>query len=270
MLKARVITALLLLGGLLFAIFWLPKLLWIVLTIALSGVAAWEWAGLLGQSPRGRLIFAIVVATATASVLAIDAVMATPGALTLLGVSLLFWCCVVPFWLFAKWRIAAAMGFAVGVVVIVPTALAIVIMREISPTFLLAAMALVWVADIAAFFFGRAFGRHKLAPTISPGKSWEGVAGGMLAVLLYGFVLLQSSGQAFRPGLAVVLVLLVALSIIGDLFESLAKRQMGLKDSGNLLPGHGGVLDRIDSLTATLPAVALFSVTPFFRAKIGL
>jgi phosphatidate cytidylyltransferase len=270
MLKARVITALLLLGGLLLSIFLLPTSLWILLALALAALAAWEWAGLLGRSRRDRLIFAAVVSAFTASVLAADSLYATPGALTLFFASLIFWCCIVPFWLMGKWRIASSLGYGVGMMLIVPTVLAMVMMREISPRFLLAAMAIVWVADIAAYFFGRAFGRHKLAPAISPGKSWEGVAGGMAAVLVYGFIIMRINAQPYGAGLALVLLLLVTLSILGDLFESLAKRQIGLKDSGTLLPGHGGILDRIDSLTATLPAVALFSVTPLLRAKLGL
>jgi phosphatidate cytidylyltransferase len=270
MLKARVITALLLLGGLLFAVFLLPASLWIVLTLALAALAAWEWAGLLGRAPRDRSIFAVVVVAVTASVIAADAYFATPGALTLFGASLLFWCCIVPFWLLGKWRIASSLGYGVGIMIIVPTILALVMMRDISPRFLLAAMAIVWVADIAAYFVGRAFGRHKLAPAISPGKSWEGVAGGMAGVLVYGFIVMRINEQPFGAGFVLVLLLLVTLSILGDLLESLAKRQVGLKDSGTLLPGHGGILDRIDSLTATLPAVALFSVTPLLRAKLGL
>jgi phosphatidate cytidylyltransferase len=127
---------------------------------------------------------------------------------------------------------------------------------------LLAAMALVWIADIAAYFCGRAFGRNKLAPSISPGKTREGAFGALLAVLVYGFVLALKQwpdASAERlAGVAVVLLLLTVLSIVGDLFESLLKRQAGIKDSSNLLPGHGGVLDRIDSLTSTLPLVALY------------
>jgi phosphatidate cytidylyltransferase len=119
------------------------------------------------------------------------------------------------------------------------------------------------VADIAAYFCGRAFGRHKLAPSVSPGKTWEGALGALVGVLGYGFVAAWSAGRlvAAPPldlalfGLA--LAVFTAVSIIGDLFESLAKRQAGVKDSGNLLPGHGGVLDRIDSLTSTLPLAGL-------------
>jgi phosphatidate cytidylyltransferase len=129
---------------------------------------------------------------------------------------------------------------------------------------LIAIMATVWLADIAAYFSGRAFGRHKLAPSISPGKTWEGALGGGLAVVVYGFVLAPKLPVALAGNLAllfVVLVLLTVISVIGDLFESLLKRQAGLKDSSSILPGHGGVLDRIDSLTSTLPLVALVWLT---------
>ena len=124
-------------------------------------------------------------------------------------------------------------------------------------------MAVVWVADIAAYFTGRAFGRRKLAPSISPGKTWEGAAGAAVAVLAFGFGVLAMRGAELQGGVAVIAVVLLAwtaVSIVGDLFESLLKRQAGLKDSGNILPGHGGILDRIDSLTSTLPMVALGAV----------
>ena len=119
------------------------------------------------------------------------------------------------------------------------------------------------MADIAAYFSGRAFGRHKLAPSISPGKTWEGAIGGGLAVLIFGFGVLTWQGASQPGGALVVGAVLVgwtAISIIGDLYESLLKRQAGIKDSGNILPGHGGILDRIDSLTSTLPMVALGTV----------
>ena len=126
----------------------------------------------------------------------------------------------------------------------------------------LAAMALVWMADVAAYFAGRRFGRHKLAPSISPGKTWEGVGGAVLGVVIYGLVVLIASPlkhhvPANMALMVLLLLVLTALSIAGDLFESLLKRQAEIKDSSQLLPGHGGVLDRIDSLTSTLPIVAL-------------
>ncbi len=136
--------------------------------------------------------------------------------------------------------------------------------------FMVSAMAIVWVADIGAYFAGRAFGRHKLAPAISPGKTWEGVAGGTLAVLLL------AGGAALTPALAgsfpaqllqafgwplwvVMICAMVAASVIGDLFESMMKRRAGMKDSSALLPGHGGVLDRIDALIPTMPLAFLLS-----------
>lgn len=139
-----------------------------------------------------------------------------------------------------------------------------------SVTFLVSAMAVIWVADIGAYFAGRAFGRRKLAPSISPGKSWEGVVGGLLAVLVFGAVaaqlpLLSDSFPAqlqARFGWAVWVVLMaamVAASVVGDLFESLIKRRAGSKDSSHLLPGHGGVLDRIDALVPTMPLALLLS-----------
>jgi phosphatidate cytidylyltransferase len=137
-----------------------------------------------------------------------------------------------------------------------------------SPGLLLALMAIVWVADTAAYFAGRRFGKRKLAPSISPGKTWEGVYGALIAVALYALALLPFAARAGYSGAllpaaatawVVLVLLLAAVSIVGDLFESQLKRQRGVKDSGKLLPGHGGILDRIDALVAALPPAALIA-----------
>jgi phosphatidate cytidylyltransferase len=142
---------------------------------------------------------------------------------------------------------------AAGFVVILPAALA---MTAIEPPRLLAVLVLVWVADSAAYFVGRAWGRRRLAPAVSPAKTWEGAAGGVCAALVYAIICRRFFDDAgWAPYLAAAAVLAV-LSIVGDLFESAAKRRAGVKDSGALLPGHGGILDRIDSATAVLPVAA--------------
>jgi phosphatidate cytidylyltransferase len=145
---------------------------------------------------------------------------------------------------------------------------AVVALQTRSPGVLLAMMAIVWIADTAAYFTGRRFGRRKLAPSISPGKTWEGVYGALAAVAIYALLLvpLAAAAGSTRPLDAVataiwvaLALLLTGLSIIGDLFESQLKRQRGVKDSGGILPGHGGVLDRIDALTAAMPPAALIA-----------
>jgi phosphatidate cytidylyltransferase len=174
-------------------------------------------------------------------------------------VSALFWAIAVPLWLWRGVREAhrAALA-AAGFLVIVPAALAL---ATLEPAEILAVLVLVWIADTAAYFVGRSFGRRKLAPSISPGKTWEGAAGGVGGALIYAVVLGAFWGGAWWAYLAIAAVLAV-LSIIGDLFESAAKRQAGVKDSGTLLPGHGGIMDRIDSATATLPVCALLLSLP--------
>jgi phosphatidate cytidylyltransferase len=156
----------------------------------------------------------------------------------------------------------------VGWVVLVATWVAVVALQTSSPGLLLAMMAIVWIADTAAYFTGRRFGRRKLAPSISPGKTWEGVYGALAAVAIYALLLvpLAAAAGSTRPLDAVataiwvaLALLLTGLSIIGDLFESQLKRQRGVKDSGGILPGHGGVLDRIDALTAAMPPAALIA-----------
>jgi len=146
---------------------------------------------------------------------------------------------------------------------------AIVELQARSPWLVLAAMAIVWIADTAAYFSGRAFGRRKLAPQVSPGKTWEGVYGGLAAVGLYALALVPLAAEGGFKGVVAPLSVIVwialalalaALSVVGDLCESLLKRQAGVKDSGRLLPGHGGVLDRIDALLAAMPAAALLAI----------
>jgi phosphatidate cytidylyltransferase len=138
------------------------------------------------------------------------------------------------------------------VVVLLPTWVALLYLHARGPAVLLGVMAVVWTADTAAYFAGRQFGRHKLAPAISPGKTWEGVAGALAALAIYAAVLSQQTTMPLLPLFLMVAGLLYS-SVLGDLYESWIKRVAGMKDSGTLLPGHGGVLDRIDALTSTLP-----------------
>jgi phosphatidate cytidylyltransferase len=255
MLKARVITALFLVAGFLAVLFLLPGPGATAVFALVAVLGAWEWAGLMQAGRLGRGIFAAVVAFSC-----LLAWLRPEIAFPLLwALAALFWLAVMPFWLARGWRPGLA-GYAVGWLLLVPTWAALAGLHARGPLLLLAVMALVWVADIAAYFTGRACGRHKLAPAISPGKTWEGVAGAVVGVLVYGIavagVLPALRGLAVLP-LAAFLLLLTAFSIIGDLFESMIKRQAGVKDSSQLLPGHGGILDRIDSQTSTLPLVAL-------------
>ncbi len=267
MLKTRVITALVLVGVLLPSLFWLPQSAWALLTAAVIGVAAWEWGALLGW-PQGarRLLGAatalICVGLAQVAPAALGIGTFTPAApwvVALYTLSVIFWIFLIPLWLNRQWRLSSLAGLLVGAVVLLPTWLALVQLRAVHPGVLLAVMALVWMADIAAYFAGRKFGRNKLAPSISPGKTQEGALGAFVGVMLYGLVIghFLLAGKVPLTAWMLALVLATAVSIIGDLFESLLKRKAGIKDSSNILPGHGGVLDRIDSLTSTLPLAAL-------------
>jgi phosphatidate cytidylyltransferase len=179
--------------------------------------------------------------------------------------AVVFWLILVPSWMWFRWLLPkSTVGVLVGALLIFPTWLALIQLRQAGPFVLLAILAMIWLADVAAYFSGKAFGKHKLAPSISPGKTWEGAIGGGVAVLIFGILFLPELPNPI-PGkvainyvsLSLALLALTAISIAGDLFESMLKRQAGLKDSSNVLPGHGGVLDRIDSQTSTLPLVAL-------------
>lgn len=259
----------LLLAGFLAMLFLLPFSGWLLFSSLVAGIGAWEWGGLMKLGPAGRRAYALV-AMSLCGVLGLAIFDGGTGTIrqgTLLSsiflAAALFWLLVVPAWLNAKWPTAARLpGMLAGGMVLIPACLALMQLRAFAPLFLLAAMASVWVADISAYACGRACGRHKLAPTISPGKTWEGAAGAAAGVLIYGFIvawafgrLPQTAGAGFL--FAIALLVLTGVSIVGDLFESLAKRQAGVKDSGAILPGHGGVLDRIDSLTSSLPLVGL-------------
>ncbi|QEL65023.1 phosphatidate cytidylyltransferase [Oryzomicrobium terrae] len=271
MLKTRVITAVILLLVFLGAIFLLPRSIWALFCGVVAVLAAWEWGGFLGLASRSRVFLAGAV-----GLLLLALTLALPGMLGisdgfvlqgwafgrfLLVPSVLFWAVAVPLWLRYRWPLKSLpLGLLVGAVVILPTWLALVQLRALGPWPLLAIMAVVWMADIAAYFSGRAFGKHKLAPNISPGKTWEGALGAGVGVIAYGWILRTTFPDYLDIApltLALGLVLVTAVSVIGDLFESLLKRQAGIKDSSQLLPGHGGVLDRIDSLTSTLPLVTL-------------
>lgn len=253
MLKVRILIALFLLTGFLAALFLLPTPAVGIVFAVVAALAGWEWAGLMQASARGRVVYAVLVF----GLCLLFWSSPEHGFPLLWGLSAAFWLVFAPLWLKWKWSAARA---TVGLVVLLPTWAALVALHERGPLLLLAVMALIWVADIAAYFSGRFLGKHKLAPAISPGKTWEGVAGAIIGVLLYGlavFPLLPPLAGVDRLVLAAILLLLTALSVCGDLFESLLKRQAGVKDSSRLLPGHGGILDRVDSQTSTLPLAAL-------------
>ena len=272
MLLTRVFTALVLAVAVLAALFLLPSPAWGVLTLAAIVVAAVEWANLAGYRANARWLFVAGIPLIGLNLLFSPAAGFAQGwpdgvVLAVCGPAALFWAMVMPPWLRGHWKPQSPLMMAVvGWLVLIAAWVALVALQARSPWLALAAMAMVWVADIAAYFSGRAFGRRKLAPSISPGKTWEGVAGALAAVALYALALVPLARQAGYAGQVsaaavaawVALALLfTALAVGGDLFESLLKRHAGVKDSGTLLPGHGGILDRVDALLAVLPATAL-------------
>jgi phosphatidate cytidylyltransferase len=250
---SRVLTALLLLAVFVPAVLWAPAWLWAILVAGVVGMAAFEWARLSHFAPLRARAYAVLLALVA---LALPHVLgagwpAFQTGLVLLAVA--FWLFVAPLWLLGRWHAErASVRAAVGVVLLLPTWAALLYLHARGPGVLLGVMAIVWIADTAAYFSGRRFGRHKLAPAISPGKTWEGVAGALAALALYAGALSQLAGVPLLSLLLMVAGLLYS-SVLGDLFESWIKRVSGMKDSGDVLPGHGGVLDRIDALTSTLP-----------------
>lgn len=268
MLKTRVVTALALLAGFLAMLFLLPFSGWLAFSSFVAGVGAWEWGGLLKLTDVRRKAYAGTALLACGLLgwgifdIGSGQLRATPLLIGMFALGGLFWLLIVPAWLSRKWPIASGPGLLAGWVVLIPACLALMQLRVANPFLLLAVMAFVWLADIAAYFSGRAFGKHKLAPLISPGKTWEGVAGAAIALAIYSLIVAGVAGLMPATAAAALATLallecLLGVSILGDLFESLAKRQAGVKDSGSMLPGHGGVLDRIDSLTSTLPLCGL-------------
>jgi phosphatidate cytidylyltransferase len=261
MLLQRIVTAFLLLAGFLGAMFLAGRVGW-MLTCALFVLGgAWEWARLSGWSARASAAWLLACVVAMAGVAGVDAAWLDAS---LFGAALAYWLVAAPWWIFRErawphpaWRAVA------GALVLLPAWWALVRLHDIGAVFLLGLMAVIWISDTAAYFAGRAFGRRKLAPRISPGKTWEGLLGALVATAAYALAL-DAVGGAWReqfdvslPLLVVLVWALVLLGVLGDLFESWIKRVAGVKDSGTLLPGHGGVLDRIDALTPALPAAAL-------------
>jgi phosphatidate cytidylyltransferase len=265
MLKQRVITALVLLAIVLPALFYPSPVPFAVLALVLLALGAWEWARLNGVSGSGALGLGALCALACLALWWVVGLDANRPVLWLVAGSL--WV-LLGAWLLSRgvsgWAaVPQAVRLIGGVAALVLAWLAVAQARALGIGFLLSVLCLVWVADVGAYFAGRQFGKRKLAIGISPGKSWEGVWGGMLAVVLLalGWAYVDAQGLSLhallaRQGLLFLVlgvVFLAAMSVVGDLVESLVKRSAGAKDSSNLLPGHGGVLDRVDALLPTLP-----------------
>lgn len=269
MLIPRILTALALLAVLIPIVAIGPPWLWGLASLLMLGIAYSEWARLVSRSHPGPVEwFALLLGGSALIALAPTGDLAQPLVIAVCFLSLLFWLIEGPKRL--RRHRAASGGRALAAALLTACWFALYDLRGLGAVVLVSAMAIVWIADIAAYFVGRAIGRHKLAPSISPGKSWEGAFAGMAAVALAGLATVPFEAMSLAlpsrlvgtigwMGAALVLALLAALSIVGDLFESLLKRQAGVKDSGNVLPGHGGVLDRIDALIPTMPAVALIA-----------
>jgi len=271
MLRQRVITALVLVALLLGTLAMKNPWPFALLTLLLMAAAGWEWGRLNQSGPRLALALGAAVALAGLLALGFGWTTASPDSL--------WWVAVLIWVLGGAWALRTGPSawpalptlarWLLGALALWLTWLALAQARAIGINFLLSVLCLVWMADVAAYFGGRAWGKRKLAPSISPGKSWEGVWSGVLGVILLACLwvwldsrfefdsaslysrLVQSLGPV---GLGLALLALSGLSVMGDLIESLVKRAAGAKDSSGLLPGHGGVLDRVDALLPVLPA----------------
>ncbi|WP_072799540.1 phosphatidate cytidylyltransferase [Marinobacter antarcticus] len=266
MLKTRIITALILAPIAIGGIFFLPPLGFALFTAAIITLGAWEWANMSGfEQQPGRVGYAVVIAIILYSLLDVPAV-------AVLWLALAWW--FACFFLVRSYPAGSERWGSVsvralmGVLVLVPAWVGLNYLRAGGFQFgstdnnlmvILYVFCVVWVADIGAYFAGKAFGKAKLAPRVSPGKSWAGVWGGLAAVGAFAVIVsvLASASTAETIMLVVASLITGMVSVLGDLLESMLKRFRGIKDSSRLLPGHGGIMDRIDSLTAAIPVFAL-------------
>ena len=251
MLRERVITALLLAPLVMLVIFWVPHVVTLAALALLVIGAAWEWSAFprFTQYSARALYVAVVAACIVATWWfgvqrdEID---------RLIHIALLWWVFALIWVAIAPARVNRTTAAGAGLLVLVPAWLALSRLHALGPELLLFLILLVVAADVGAYFAGRSFGRNKLAPRVSPGKTWEGVLGGFAAAALMAAIGVWWF-KVDAPRFAALCIIVVVASIIGDLTESLFKRHAGLKDSGTLLPGHGGLLDRVDSITAAAP-----------------
>ncbi|MDO9313828.1 MAG: phosphatidate cytidylyltransferase [Burkholderiaceae bacterium] len=278
MLKQRVITAVILLGIVLPALFASAPLPFAALTLVFIAAAGWEWVRLNGGRSPSAIGFGLLLGGACALALGAGWERSAPPSV--------WWAAMGVWVLGGSWALKAGpagwgllppgLRWAIGLIGLWLAWLALASARTLGVNFILSIFSLVWVSDIAAYFGGRAFGKRKLALAISPGKSWEGVWSGMVGVLVLAVLWMLADrrwtlgspslfthlyAQHGVIGLVLVSIFLVTMGVVGDLVESLVKRHAGAKDSSGLLPGHGGVLDRVDALLPVFPlALALSSV----------
>lgn len=261
MLKQRIITALWLAPLALMGFFALQGAAFTAFIGLIVALAGWEWARLAGYDTQAqRVAYAAFVAITLLLLNATDALL-----VPLLYLAGLWWLTAIAMVISFPNSIAFWGGNlgkrVIGLIIIIPAGLGLLVLKNLPQgnLLILSVMLLVWGADIGAYFFGRAFGKRKMVPRVSPGKSWAGLLGGLFTSLCIAAALAVylHVPSAQMPWLLVAAAVVVLFSVVGDLTESMFKRQMGIKDSSQLLPGHGGVLDRIDSLTAAVPVFAL-------------
>ncbi len=271
MLKTRIITAIFLIIGFLSLLFLASQMVWALTTLTVTLIAVWEWSNLIKLNQKQMLLNVLVALSIGMTFIFTDNMQPVPGVdwlrfellFGILAIATVFWIFLAPAWLITRKKIHNKWMMAtLGSLLLLATWIALIGLHHIGPWMLLAVLAAVWLADSAAYFAGKRFGRNKLAVEISPGKTWEGVAGAFVGVTIYGVVLCYY--WQLNPWQIVGLWLIVLFSIMGDLFESLLKRQAGVKDSSQLLPGHGGILDRIDGLIPSLAITMFFIYLPIF------
>lgn len=265
MLRTRLISAAIMIPLVVGGIFFLPTASVALVLALVMGVGLWEWARMVPlRTVPFQLLYPAVI------LLLIWLAWRTPldALINILLVAALLWWLAALYWVSRaeitteSGALVRVMKSVIGLLVILPAWAALVMLHgreQDGPLFTLFLLVLIWIADSGAYFAGRRWGRTKLAPVVSPGKTWQGVYGGIGSSGLFALVvgLLYSQSLRWTAGLVLVSLLAVMFSIVGDLLESLMKRQRGIKDSSHIIPGHGGVLDRIDSLTAAAPVFLL-------------
>lgn len=275
MLKYRLISALILIPVVIAALFFLPPAGFAGVTLVICMLASWEWGQLSGFTSRVQrvclaLVYGVLLAVMLFSISGYQHNISQPIIAASLWAALAWWVIALAMVLTypasaAFWRQSKVLRLIFGLVTIVPFFWGMLVLRAwhydanpyLGAQWLLYVMVLVWGADSGAYMFGKMFGKHKLAPKVSPGKTWQGFIGGLVTAAVISWIYSLWANLDVAPVVLLTCSIVAALaSALGDLTESMFKREAGIKDSGNLIPGHGGILDRIDSLTAAVPVFA--------------